>query len=102
MHYTSGRTIVTGDDFGFFQGCSMLEEIELPAAVTKLEKCCFQACTNLSKIRCLATSVPTAEFNAFRATQASTNGYLYVPEESIDLYANDSEWKIWKNIQKLD
>ena len=52
-------------------------------------------------MHCLATSVPTVGDNAFHGTKAKSEGYLYVPEESVELYANDSGWKVWKNIQKL-
>ena len=52
-------------------------------------------------MHCLATSVPSVGSKAFDGTKASTEGYLYVPEESVELYANDSGWKVWKNIQKL-
>lgn len=87
---------------GFFQRCSALKEIEIPDTVTNLGENCFYGCYNLSKLRCLSTVVPSAASNAVTYTKAATDGYLYVPEESVELYANDTNWKVWKHIQKLE
>ena len=84
-----------------FYGCKSLTSIEIPSSVTELGYDCFYNCTNLSEMRCLATSVPSVGNTAFSGTKASSEGHLYVPEASVELYANDTNWKVWKNIQKL-
>ena len=93
---------VTSLGNGCFWKCTGLTSIEIPPSVTSLGDDCFRACTNLSEMHCLAVSVPTLGNNAFYLTKASSEGHLYVPEESVEQYANDSGWNVWKNIQKLE
>ena len=85
-----------------FGECRSLISIEIPSSVTSLGDYCFLLCTNLAEMHCLATSVPSLGSNVFDGTKASTEGHLYVPEESVEQYANDSGWNVWKNIQKLE
>ena len=33
-----------------FRGCAKIEEIEIPASVTELGKCCFERCSSLSSV----------------------------------------------------
>ena len=85
-----------------FWACTSLASIELPSSVTKLGDKCFCRSYKLSVLRCYATSVPSVGDNVFGSTKyTSDDGYLYVPEESIDLYKNASQWGSWRHIQKL-
>ncbi len=93
---------VTELGYECFKECTSLSSIELPLSVTKVGYCCFYGCSILSEMRCLATSVPSVEPDAFSGTKAgSAEGYLYVPEESVELYAGDSSWRVWTHIRKL-
>ncbi len=84
-----------------FYGCTSLSSVKIPSSVTALGNSCFYGCKNLSEIRCYAVKVPSVGTLAFYKTQANYEGYLYVPEESIKLYAQNSQWRIWKHIQSL-
>ena len=92
---------VTSLGFECFYGCASLVSIVIPSSVTEVGENCFRDCTNLSEMHCLATSVPSVGYYSFYNTKANTEGYLYVPEESVELY-KESRWKVWKNIQKLE
>ncbi len=83
-----------------FRYCKSLSSIELPSSLTAIGSYCFFGCDSLVEIRCHATSVPLLGEQVFAFHREK--GYLYVPEESICLYANDKYWSYWGYILKLE
>ncbi len=82
-----------------FEGCSSLPEIVLPSTVDSLGVDVFKGCISLARIICYATEPPAIDSTSF------TNGHreipVYVPEESIEAYKNDSIWTEF-NIQSVE
>lgn len=68
-----------------------LQEIELPATITKLGSNTFKGCTMLQAIDIYATEPPTVGKNAFTDVPATMT--VYVPEESVAAYQAADGWK---------
>jgi uncharacterized protein YjdB len=84
-----------------FSCCTSLASINIPSSVTTLGNGCFSGSDKLSTLRCNATSVPLVGDSVFYGTKYTSDGDLYVPEESIELYKNADQWRDWKHIEKL-
>ncbi len=82
-----------------FEGCVSLPEITLPSTIDSLGANIFKGCTSLERIICYATEPPIIDSTSF------TDGHriipVYVPEESIEAYKNDSIWTEF-NIQSVE
>ncbi len=83
-----------------FYGCTYLEDLTLPATVQAIGDNCFALCSKLNKITCLATTPPTIEAKTFYDVKRSIP--LYVPEASINDYANDTYWSEFINTQAAE
>ncbi len=83
-----------------FYGCTYLEDLTLPASVQSIGDNCFALCSKLNKITCLATVPPTIEAKTFYDVKRSIP--LYVPEASINDYANDTYWGEFINTQAAE
>ncbi len=83
-----------------FYGCTYLEDLTLPATVQAIGDNCFALCSQLNKITCLATTPPTIEAKTFYDVKRSIP--LYVPEASINDYANDTYWSEFINTQAAE
>lgn len=85
------NNIKTIGDYAF-QSCNLLKEIVLPATLEELGYSPFKWCYELEKVTVLAPVPP-------RLTGESLGGavsFVYVPEESIELYRNDAKWNKYK------
>ena len=78
-----------------FKGCTALTDIELPANVTLIENEVFAGCTSLKDIIVHSTTPPTL----LGTDQFPTNEgmRIYVPDESLDLYLNDYDWRKYRD-----
>ncbi len=83
-----------------FYGCTYLEDLTLPASVQSIGDNCFALCSKLNKITCLATVPPTIEAKTFYDVNRAIP--LYVPEASINDYANDTYWGEFINPQAAE
>ncbi len=83
-----------------FYGCTYLEDLTLPASVQSIGDNCFALCSKLKEITCLATVPPTIEAKTFYDVNRAIP--LYVPEASINDYANDTYWSEFINTQAAE
>ncbi len=89
--------------YAAFYGNSTLEEITLPASLTKIDSAAFEECSNLSKVTINAVLPPTIGTEIFYvegAIPSATDLEIYVPAESVDIYKNNSEWSEYATLIK--
>jgi hypothetical protein len=107
-----------------FRDCTSLESVAIPDSVTSIGNFAFQGCTNLTSIT-IPSSVASIGAYAFRGCTSlisiiSSNpvppdivpeafygllvdAYLYVPENSIDIYRVTQGWRIFgQNIKSFE
>lgn len=80
-----------------FNGCTGLEGIKLHKDVEVVESQAFYGCTGIYSIVCEAKNPPTINANSFNGV-AKDNFTLEVPEASVNLYKNASNWSEFKRI----
>ena len=80
-----------------FSGCTGLEGIKLHKDVEVIEASAFNNCNRLYSIVCEAKNPPTINANSFNGV-AKDNFTLEVPEASVNLYKNASNWREFKRI----
>ena len=103
-----------------FERCSALTEITLPSTLTKTNTYAFRQCTNLKRVdnyssAALANGMfysdtnlmdlimrsptpPSINTQTLSSTAiANKKGYIYVPDESIDLYKSATNWSTYAN-----
>lgn len=80
-----------------FSGCTGLEGIKLHKDVEVIEASAFSNCTGVYSIVCEAKNPPTINANSFNGV-AKDNFTLEVPEASVNLYKNASNWREFKRI----
>lgn len=78
-----------------FRECTGLTSITVPNSVKSIPSA-FRECTGLTKIISLATTPPSC--NGISFYQVDKSIPLYVPRESIELYASAQEWEEFENI----
>jgi hypothetical protein len=89
--YSNETYAVTGiADMAFFW-CSGLINVRIPHTVTQIGCAAFWCCTALESITCCALTPPTLESDVFH--MVPENIFLYVPSQSVDLYAQSPYWK---------
>ena len=66
--------------------CTSLGSVTLPNSVTDLGWRCFEGCTSLKEVTCLAEAPPST-YNSFEDEAQKT---LYVPEASVEAYKTSS------------
>ena len=85
---------VTSIGIGAFANCTKLSKILIPSSVDTIGSAAFGYCTSLKEVTCLATIPPTCgdlvlgEYEIFYGVNVA-NIPLYVPAESIELYAKE-------------
>lgn len=87
---------VIGEASFFMTG---LKSIELPASVTDVESTSFMLCDNLKSIRCMSTTPPSAQSDAF--DNAYYNATLYVPEGCKGDYEAHVTWGQFDKIEEM-
>ena len=80
-----------------FYGCTGLEGIKLHKDVEVIESQAFYNCTGVYSIVCEAKNPPTIASNSFSGV-AKDNFTLEVPESSVNMYRNASNWSEFKRI----
>lgn len=93
-------TSLDGDNdynsFGVFWNCSYLEYIRIPSTVTSIGAYALRNCASLKTIICDATTPPSLGSNAFSGSKiASGEGYIYVPDASVDAYKAATNWSTY-------
>ena len=82
---------------GLFSGCTSLEGVKLHKDVEVIESSAFEYCYYINSIVCEAKNPPTINSNSFNGV-AKDNFTLEVPEASVNLYKNASNWSEFKRI----
>jgi len=82
---------------GLFSGCTGLEGVKLHEDVEVIESSAFENCYYINSIVCEAKNPPTINSNSFNGV-AKDNFTLEVPEASVNLYKNASNWSEFKRI----
>ena len=80
-----------------FSGCTGMEGIVLHKDVEVIESSAFNNCTGIYSIICEAKTPPTINSNSFNGV-AKDNFTVEVPEASVNLYNNASNWSEFKRI----
>ncbi len=103
-------TTVTFDPSGYldvqsiedraFEGCSSLKTITIPKYVSEMGSYVFKDCNSLAEVVCKAKVAPQLKSDAF-SNDILSKATLYVPEESVESYKADGEWKKFSDIQPL-
>ena len=87
-------------EYEAFLRCSSLTDLSLGAGIREIGENAFGGCTAIKKITCYALRTPISEFNSFDY-DTYDNADVYVPQESLDDYKNDSVWKRFFNLHAL-
>lgn len=82
---------------GLFRNCYGIEGIKLHEDVEVIESGAFENCTGVCSIVCEAKNPPTINANSFNGV-AKDNFALEVPEASVNLYRNASNWSEFMRI----
>ena len=80
-----------------FSGCTGLEGVKLHKDIEVIGASAFNNCTGIYSIVCEAKNPPTINANSFNGV-AKDNFTLEVPEASVNLYKNASNWREFKRI----
>lgn len=83
-----------------FNGINSLTSIVIPESVTSIGQQAFRLCNSLVEVVCKAKVAPQLKSEAF-SYGILPKATLYVPEESVESYKADSEWKKFADIQSL-
>lgn len=78
-----------------FSGCTGLEGIKLHKDIEVIEASAFNNCSGIYSIVCEAKNPPTINANSFNGV-AKDNFTIEVPEASVNLYKNASNWSEFK------
>lgn len=84
-----------------FRDCQSLKDIELPASITTIGDECFMWCTALTTMTCHNPAVPQTAESVFLHTNTG-QATLYVPAESLELYAASVPWSGFGQILPLE
>lgn len=81
-----------------FNGCRTLEGVKLHKDVEVIESMAFNDCFGLYSLVCEAKNPPMISANTFNGV-AKDNFTIEVPEASVNLYKNASNWREFKRIE---
>ncbi len=94
---------VTKLDYGSLNGgyANMpLQVLYLPASMTAVEASVYR-CENLTDIYCYATNPPSIKYpSSFESSTNIKNGTLYVPKGCAQAYWNADGWRLFKEIKE--
>lgn len=88
LRYFTG---LSGIEWAAFDGCESLEEIDIPANVTRIgsnSSCAFWGCTSLQSVYMWSTTPPTILAREFKDSPVT----VYVPTGSLSAYQNATNW----------
>lgn len=83
-----------------FNDINSLTSIVIPESVTSIGQYAFRFCNSLAEVVCKAKVAPQLKSDAF-SNDILSKATLYVPEESVESYKEDGEWKKFSDIQPL-
>lgn len=83
---------------GPFAYCQSLVTAHLPATLKEIRRGTFGFCTALTTLIIDATTPPTLDANAWYGSNALTS--IYVPDEAVDTYKNETNWNTYADIIK--
>lgn len=83
-----------------FNDINSLTSIVIPESVTSIGLYAFGGCNSLAEVVCKAKVAPQLKSEAF-SNDILSKATLYVPEESVESYKTDGEWKKFSDIQPL-
>lgn len=83
-----------------FNDINSLTSIVIPESVTSIGLYAFYICNSLAEVVCKAKVAPQLKSEAF-SNDILSKATLYVPEESVESYKTDGEWKKFSDIQPL-
>ena len=83
-----------------FNDINSLTSIVIPESVTSIGLYAFRFCNSLAEVVCKAKVAPQLKSEAF-SNDILSKATLYVPEESVESYKTDGEWKKFSDIQPL-
>ena len=83
-----------------FNDINSLTSIVIPESVTSIGLYAFNTCNSLAEVVCKAKVAPQLKSEAF-SNDILSKATLYVPEESVESYKTDGEWKKFSDIQPL-
>lgn len=83
-----------------FNDINSLTRIVIPESVTSIGLYAFRFCNSLAEVVCKAKVAPQLKSDAF-SNDILSKATLYVPEESVESYKADGEWKKFSDIQPL-
>lgn len=83
-----------------FNDINSLTSIVIPESVTSIGLYAFRFCNSLAEVVCKAKVAPQLKSEAF-SNDILSKATLYVPEESVESYKADGEWKKFSDIQPL-
>lgn len=83
-----------------FNDINSLTSIVIPESVTSIGLYAFRFCNSLAEVVCKAKVAPQLKSDAF-SNDVLSKATLYVPEESVESYKADGEWKKFSDIQPL-
>lgn len=83
-----------------FNDINSLTSIVIPESVTSIGQYAFRFCNSLAEVVCKAKVAPQLKSDAF-SNDVLSKATLYVPEESVESYKADGEWKKFSDIQPL-
>lgn len=83
-----------------FNDINSLTSIVIPESVTSIGQYAFRFCNSLAEVVCKAKVAPQLKSDAF-SNDVLSKATLYVPEESVESYKTDGEWKKFSDIQPL-
>ena len=66
-----------------FQGCTNLKDITIPSTITKIDDLAFESCSNLTKVKILATDATKFEVGNNVFDYLASNSKIYVLSEEI-------------------
>ena len=83
-----------------FNDINSLTSIVIPESVTSIGLYAFRFCNSLAEVVCKTKVAPQLKSEAF-SNDILSKATLYVPEESVESYKTDGEWKKFSDIQPL-
>lgn len=83
---------------GAFYGCTYLEDLSLPASVQTIGDNTFALCAKMKKMVVNAPVPPSIQAKTFYDVKRQIP--VYVPDNSVSAYLNDSQWREF-NIQGI-
>lgn len=79
-------------DYGVFQGCTSMTNVNIPSGVTSIGNSSFVDCSGLTSITIEATVPPTLGSDVFENTNDCP---IYVPSDSVNAYKAASGWSTY-------